>query len=515
MNILGSLKPLASRIRMTFIEVVRKLRDLLDVPADVPLPLAVKQMSDMMGIPTETEDGTAVALPNLVEALVEVLDISGDGGEESIGDSSDRADFDVDDGGGDMVDSDDAGSVSVGGATPGSKRPAVLAQRTVGSFFGPGITKKYSKGKLIESAIARPHERVAVNSGLMKCVCGQTFNHPPALNIHRKFCRAVAFHAAVCDNEFDGDDGETGGENGEGGAADADDAAADEAPRDEHEESCSDKDPIKRRKINGEPKKSGMKQGQHRTPYTVYFKYTVALEYEAFCKKKEEGLITNPLERCSELFCGLSTSNIWNWFKQKETLRKVLMHETSGVEQRKKNRAGQIVHFKSTSARRQSLHGGRGAAFAPAEAELISRFKAKRRAGKRVNERWLCIQMRKLIRLHYGDEAADRFKASHGWLIRLASRFDITLRRANNSKNQSVAERLPKIKRWHARLRRRLKVGPPGRLHVKWGRWLPKNRLSIDQELLCPRPPPPPHKHPCRSTSLTTTCPVSGSLQLA
>ena len=134
------------------------------------------------------------------------------------------------------------------------------------------------------------------------------------------------------------------------------------------------------------------------------------------------------------------------------------------------------------------LHGGRGAAFAPAEAELFSMFKAHRTRGRRVNERWLCIQMRKLIRLHYGDEAADNFKGSYGWLERFASRFDIALRRANNSKNQSVAERLPKIKRWHARLRRRLKVGPPGRLHVKWGRWLPKNRLSVDQERARPAP---------------------------
>jgi hypothetical protein len=231
-----------------------------------------------------------------------------------------------------------------------------------------------------------------------------------------------------------------------------------------------------------------MKQGQHRTPYTIYYKYTVAVEYEAFCKKKEEGLITNPLQRCSELFCGLSMSNIWNWWKQKEALRNVLMHEASGVQQQK-NRAGQIVYFKSKAARRLSLHGGRGAAFAPAEAELFSMFKAHRTRGRRVNERWLCIQMRKLIRLHYGDEAADNFKGSYGWIERFASRFDIALRRANNSKNQSVAERLPKIKRWHARLRRRLKVGPPGRLHVKWGHWLPKNRLSVDQE----RAPPQSH----------------------
>jgi hypothetical protein len=53
-----------------------------------------------------------------------------------------------------------------------------------------------------------------------------------------------------------------------------------------------------------------------------------------------------------------------------------------------------------------SLHSGRGAIFAPAETELFSMFQAHRKRGLRVNERWLCVQMKKLIRTHYGDEAA-------------------------------------------------------------------------------------------------------------
>lgn len=54
-------------------------------------------------------------------------------------------------------------------------------------------------------------------------------------------------------------------------------------------------------------------------------------------------------------------------------------------------------------------------------------------------------------------------------------------RRANNNKNQSVEERLPQIRRWHARLRVRLQDAPPFKLHPVWGRWLPENRLSVDQ----------------------------------
>lgn len=50
-----------------------------------------------------------------------------------------------------------------------------------------------------------------------------------------------------------------------------------------------------------------------------------------------------------------------------------------------------------------------------------------------------------------------------------------------NYKHESVEVRLPKIKRWHARLRMRLKDTPPAKLHLVWGTWLPENRLSIGQ----------------------------------
>ena len=142
---------------------------------------------------------------------------------------------------------------------------------------------------------------------------------------------------------------------------------------------------------------------------------------------------------------------------------------------------GKLVAFSSKAARRMSLHPGRGAVFAPAEVDLYSMFQARRKKGLRVNERWLCVQMKKLVRTHYGDEPADKFRGSYGWVWRFARRHDISLRRSNNHKNTSVMERLPKIKRWHARLRRRLRTGPPSNVHVKWGRWLPKNRLNVDQ----------------------------------
>lgn len=191
-------------------------------------------------------------------------------------------------------------------------------------------------------------------------------------------------------------------------------------------------------------------------------------------------MITNPLERAVAMFNGLSKSNIFNWFQQSEKLQAAITHGTSGV-QKQSNRAGCIISFKSTAARRMTLHPGRGTVYAAAEEELYSMFRDERKKGKRIQERWFTVQMRKIIREIYGDEPADRFKGSHGWLTRFGQRFQISLRRATNNKNEPVELRLPKIKRWHARLCRRLKTGASHRQHPIWGRWLPENRLSVDQ----------------------------------
>ena len=65
---------------MTFLECVRKLRAALDVPPSVPLPLAVSQMSKMMGFLTEREDGTTIPLPEQVEALAEAVGVVDEAG---------------------------------------------------------------------------------------------------------------------------------------------------------------------------------------------------------------------------------------------------------------------------------------------------------------------------------------------------------------------------------------------------------------------------------------------------
>ena len=122
-------------------------------------------------------------------------------------------------------------------------------------------------------------------------------------------------------------------------------------------------------------------------------------------------------------------------------------------------RDGNLVAFSSTAARKCTLSRGAKPKFAAAEEELYSLFKAERRKGLRVNDRWLVVSMKKLINVHYGADAVACFRGSHGWVAAFTGRYDLVLRRANNHKHQSAWERLAKIKRWHARFRRRLKEG--------------------------------------------------------
>jgi len=70
----------------------------------------------------------------------------------------------------------------------------------------------------------------------------------------------------------------------------------------------------------------------------------------------------------------------------------------------------------------------------------------------------------------YGDGAADSFKASKKWLQRFAKRRSVSLKRKSNKKSISALERLPKLRRWFARFRRRI----------------------CNRKGEAPRPPPPP-----------------------
>ena len=419
---------------MGFLEVVGGLRAQLGIDDALSVSVAVVTMSEMMGLDTVRHPGpgSAIPLPEQVEALCECLGFSlplpGDGGSDVQGvANSDDSDDEED---------EERGAALAPAPAEKKQRACSAAPRfiatlhccttcaliplrspftgTVGSFFGPGVRKEYVKGRLANSELISQHDKHATDTGgVLTCFCGRQFNHGPAFLVHRKFCpRAIMAedqdslesHSEPGDSESAGaNDNETlsSAGNSNGGAP---------TPQSSSRSSGS-----ARVRKDGKRKESGLREGQKRAPHTIYLKYQVAKEFEAFNRLKLTGEISDPLQRTSDLYNGLAKSNIWKWYQQIDALHEALTHETSGV-QKKCNRAGMLIGLKAARARRLSLHRGAGATFNIAEDKLYRDYKSRRSKGLRVVERWLVINMRKNIREYYGDEMADKFKGSYGLL---------------------------------------------------------------------------------------------------
>lgn len=91
--------------------------------------------------------------------------------------------------------------------------------------------------------------------------------------------------------------------------------------------------------------------------------------------------------------------------------------------------------------------------FPKAERELYVLYLAKRKSGLKVSTLWFCIIMAGLIeKLYPEDDRRKTCKASWRWASKWAKKNNISKRRRSNSKNESVEERLPKIRRFHKKL---------------------------------------------------------------
>jgi hypothetical protein len=119
------------------------------------------------------------------------------------------------------------------------------------------------------------------------------------------------------------------------------------------------------------------------------------------------------------------------------------------------------------------------ARFPLVENELLAMFKARRARGRKVSERWLCVNAKALAKQYY---PAQEFKASHGWRQRFGRRAKIAPRRRTNAKTVSLAERLPQLMQWHRVERLMLTDATQGPIvDPKWGRFEPENRFNVDQ----------------------------------
>ena len=340
---------------MAFLQSVAALRKTLGVAAELTVPAAIASMTEQMGLAQRRDDGSFIPLPEQAMALMEILEIDLDSFNCA---ASERDELD-------SV-STPAADSSVGGFTPGQSTSSNSGtnsfcneqrakQRTLGSFFGPGVYKKYEKGTMVESGLSAPHDKFADPSlgPRMQCECGRIFSHQPAYLVHRTFCP----RAALCDVDDLGRSPEDSVPlrplRDPVADSDVEDAQDDRVP------GLAGRS-AKRLKNNQGFKRSEMKQGQRKCAHTLIFKYQVALEYEARANLKAATGSGSPLQDTSDLFSGLSKSNVWNWWQQKDKLRAALTHENSGL-RGMKNRTGEVVAMRSKGARKLCLHRGSAA----------------------------------------------------------------------------------------------------------------------------------------------------------
>ena len=329
--------------------------------------------------------------------------------------------------------------------------------------------------------------------------CGKSFANAGAKATHERACKGPgAFGASLAGTSRATAAGPTAdaaaaaAEAGAAGATTAESAEAEAAEDDSDDDSDGGgvAPPAKAPKLrkDGGVKQSGLRQGEKKgLSYTLYYKLEVVRTLRKFQSLEKLGLVHLPpvgnwrgagnetAERCN-----VHSSLVSKWGKAESELHESLLHENR-VGRKQKNRTGTMATFQSRGARRTTLHRGRAPPFAAVEMELHKRYREKRKRGERVWGQWLRVSMKRLVRELGGDAAAASFKATKWWLRSFARRFGMSLRRKSNSRAESVLVRLPKIKRWHARLRRRLGRGPAERLDPKWGRWLPEDRLHADQ----------------------------------
>ena len=376
-------------------------------------------------------------------------------------------------------------------AKAGGGKHSTLQQKSIGAFFAGGTRTTYATlpgiGRQIRSVTSlTPEQLQAVGKAPEKftsCAkgCGQTFLHGPARVAHEKFCSGRAAETAA--------EVAAAAEAAASAATTTQPATAvTEAAAEAADSSDDEQPPAKAPKLraDGGIKQSGLRQGEKKgMKHSLYFKLEVVRtlrrlqSLEKRWEKAPSGWRGAGIET-SEIHKGVHPSLVSKWGGKEDELHMALQHENR-VSRKQKHRTGTMATFQSRGARRTTLHRGRAPPFAAVEVELHKRYRDKRTRGERVTGQWLRVSMKRLVREFAGADVADGFKASKWWLRSFARRFGMSLRRKSNSRAESVLVRLPKIKRWHARLRRRLRGGPQEKLDPKWGRWLPRNRLSVDQ----------------------------------
>jgi hypothetical protein len=308
-------------------------------------------------------------------------------------------------------------------------KPRLLSgQTTLGNFFGAHKRILYRGGEpIVECTVRTPNviEIPTGSSSMCSKGCGKQFNGA-------KIRGAKATHEKSCKGTPDDSNSSSSSDSGE-------------ESDDQHEAKLAKTD----RRIRNRGR-------NYRMRYTIMFKLNCLDQMKVI---RDDGSFK---QKPAEVVAGrynVPEKTIYKWTKQETAIRSALTspHERKSNEDYKETR----VLLDSKQARRMCLGGGRGALFPLAEKKTFDEFSKLRADGLRVSPRMLSAIMKKSVRDIYGD-AASNFKTSKKWRSAFAGRFGLSLRVKNNKKSTSAEARLPKIKRWYARWRRRLQSGKRG-----------------------------------------------------
>jgi hypothetical protein len=307
-------------------------------------------------------------------------------------------------------------------------------QLSMTSFFSSSTTS-FVRGKPVLRVDQEAKRKVVLTTSRMhKCSkCGRDCGNQGGLIRHEKTCDPTAERkenkkSAAPDAKEDDDEDED----------DEDDGAPPlKVPR-----------TTKAGLLDRRSRNSGAAQRQR---YTIMFKATCMDKVQAL--KDDEDMLPFKAATVVARSYGLNRDLVFKWSKKKDKILEAVMSDKHAVGFYK----GARVLKASRAGRRMCLGSGWMCKYALAEKATYDDFKEKRSRGLRIGPRMLSLIMRKKVAEIYGKSAP--FKGGKPWRQRFAKRWSISLRKKSNKKPISAAERLPKVKRWFARFRRRLRRG--------------------------------------------------------
>ena len=147
---------------------------------------------------------------------------------------------------------------------------------------------------------------------------------------------------------------------------------------------------------------------------------------------------------------GLDESLVSRWVKNESSIREAFIFSKG---KRGRGNRGQLLFRKPR---------GICARFAKEEQLLFEMMRELRKKGKKVTCGLIKLKMVQLVRnktfmTENNERWYENFKGSTTWLYRFSNRHNLVVRRKTNTKAKNIEEILPKLRKFHARLRHRVR----------------------------------------------------------